>query len=121
MTSHPIITGSLLGAAVALTIVCSIGLLVMRDAYQRLQFCSPVVSVSMFLIVIAVFIEESDSQARFKVVLIYVLSLVVNSILSHATARAIRIRQEGQWSPTKEEEIPVVEDKGIAGTGNYSG
>ena len=85
MTHHPIITGTLLAVAVALAMVCSIGVMVMRDAYQRLQFSAPVVAVSMLLIAIAVFIEEPDSQARIKVVLIYVSLLVTNSTLNHAT------------------------------------
>lgn len=121
MTHHPIITGLLLGVAVALAIMCSIGLLVMRDAYQRLHFSAPVVTISMLLIVIAVFVEENDSQARIKSVLIFVLMLVMNSIVSHATGRAIRIRQLGQLAAKEEEKIPVVNDKGIAGAGPYAG
>jgi multisubunit Na+/H+ antiporter MnhG subunit len=94
---------------------------VMRDAYQRLHFSAPVVIISMLLIVIAVFVEESDRQARIKVTLIFVLMLVMNSVLSHATARAIRIRQMGRWNPSAEEQIPVLEDKELAGTGPYTG
>jgi monovalent cation/proton antiporter MnhG/PhaG subunit len=120
MTHHPIITGALLAVAVALAIVCSIGVLVMRDAYQRLHFSAPVVTISMLLITIAVFIEEPDSQARIKVVLIFVLLLLMNSILSHATARAIRIRQVGHWEVDEKENVPLVENKGIAGVNAVS-
>ena len=63
----------------------------------------------MFLICIAVFVEESDSQARIKVILIAVLMAVMNSVLSHATARAIRIRQLGRWPLKPEENVPLVE------------
>jgi monovalent cation/proton antiporter MnhG/PhaG subunit len=115
MTHHPLITGSLLGIAVALAIVCSIGLLAMRDPYQRIHFTSPIVTLTMLLIGVAVFIEEPDSQARIKVVFIYLLMLVMNSVLSHATARAIRIRQLGRWPVTPDEQVPLVENKGIAG------
>lgn len=114
MTHHPLITGTLLALAVALAIVCSIGLLVMRDAYQRIHFSSPIVTLSMLFICVAIFIEDSDSQARLKAVLIYVLLLVMNSVLSHATARAIRIRQTGHWEPAAAENIPIAENKGIA-------
>ena len=118
---HPIISGTLLGLAVALAIVCSLGLLVMQDAHQRNQYSAPVVTLSMLFITIAVFLEESDSQARFKVVLIFVLLLTMNSILSHATGRAIRIRQMGHWEPDEKEQIPIVEDKGIAGAAPFAG
>jgi monovalent cation/proton antiporter MnhG/PhaG subunit len=121
VTHYPIFTGFLLGAAVVLTILCSLGLLVMRDAYQRIHFTSPIVTLSMLFVAVAVFIEESDSQARIKVVVIYVLMLVMNSVLSHATARAIRIREQGYWPPRPPEQIPVLNDKGIAGMPPYDG
>ena len=121
MTQHPVITGSLLGVAVALAIICSIGLLVMRDPYQRLHFSAPVVTLSMLLIVIAVFIEEPDAQARIKVVLIVLFMTVTNSILSHTTARAIRIRQIGGLAPLEQEQIPIVQAKGFAGAGKCAG
>ncbi|MGA2232250.1 MAG: monovalent cation/H(+) antiporter subunit G [Tepidisphaeraceae bacterium] len=121
MTHHPVITGSLLGVAVALAVICSIGLLVMRDAYQRLHFSAPVVTISMLLIVIAVFLEEPDAQARIKVVLIFVFMTAMNSVLCHATARAIRIRQVGGLAPLEREQIPVVPAKGIAGAGKFAG
>jgi monovalent cation/proton antiporter MnhG/PhaG subunit len=121
MTHHPIITGTLLGVAVGLAIICSIGLTAMRESYQRIHFSSPIVTLSMLLVVVAVFVEESDSQARIKVILIYIPMLVMNSIVNHATARAIRIRQAGQWEPTAQEKIPVVENKGIAGVAPFAG
>ncbi|HTW95720.1 MAG TPA: monovalent cation/H(+) antiporter subunit G [Tepidisphaeraceae bacterium] len=121
MTFHPIITGILLGVAVGLTLICSIGVLVMRDAYQRLHFSAPVVTISMPLIVIAIFLESDDPQARIKGCLIFVLLLVMNSILTHATARAFRIREMGRFDPTPQEKIPVVENRGIAGVAPFGG
>ena len=38
MTHHPYITGTLLAVGVMLAIICSIGVLVMRDPQQRNQF-----------------------------------------------------------------------------------
>lgn len=113
--NHPLIVGWLLGAAVALAIACSIGLLVMRDAYQRLHFSAPVVTLSMLLVTVAVFVDEADSQARWKASLIFILMLVMNSILTHATGRAIRIRETGQLAPRPQERIPIVHDQGVAG------
>ncbi len=115
MMQHPIITPILLGLAVALAIVCSIGLGVMRDVYQRLHFSAPVVSISMVLIAIAVWIEDSDPQPRIKVLLIGAVLFVMNSILTHATARAARIYQAGHWPPTPDEKIVVVNRHHFAG------
>jgi multisubunit Na+/H+ antiporter MnhG subunit len=121
MTHHPVVTGILLGIAVGLAIVCSIGVLVMRDAYQRIHFSFPVVTICIFLIAVAVFVEERDSQARIKIVMIFALMMTTNSILSHATARAIRIRSLGRWEPAAEEGIPVRRGKGVAGEQPWAG
>ena len=97
MTEHPIATGILLGTAVGLAALCSFGMAIMRDAFQRLHFAASVVSISSPLIVIAVFLEESEAQARLKVVLIALLLFCLNAVLTHATARASRVRKAGHW------------------------
>lgn len=107
MTHHPIATGILLGLAVGLAIVCSFGMAIMRDAFQRLNFTASVVSFSSLLIVIAVFLEESQAQARLKVVLIALLLFCLNPVLTHATAKATRIRKAGHWEVRPEERIPL--------------
>jgi multisubunit Na+/H+ antiporter MnhG subunit len=105
---HPILTTAMLAIAVALANVCAIGVLVMHDALQRLQYATPVVCISAWCIVIAVWLEDPDPQARIKVILIGVILFVMNAILSHATARAIRIRKLQRWAPTAEERLPLV-------------
>ncbi len=115
MTHYPIITGILLGLAVGLAVVCSVGMAIMRDAYQRLHFAAAIVSLSSPLIVIAVFLEESQAQARLKVVLIAVLLFCLNAVLTHATAKATRVRKTGHWQVHPEERIPVQGKGGVAG------
>lgn len=112
--NHPHITIVLLAIAIALAVVCSIGLAVMRDAYQRLQFGSPVTTLSMWLILAAVWLEENQWQPRLKSALIALILLVMNGVLSHVTARAIRIRDEGHW-PLKEEPVPLMTKDGPVG------
>lgn len=112
---HPILTSILLVAAVLLAILCALGVLVMRDAYQRLQYSAPVVGVSMGLIVVAIWIEDGQWQSRIKATLIWAILFFTNAILSHATARAVRIRQVGHWPTTEDEHIPIVGGKGEAG------
>jgi multisubunit Na+/H+ antiporter MnhG subunit len=115
MTACSIATGILLGAAVVLAILCAVGVLVMRDPLQRLQFSAAVVGLSAGLIAVAVWLEESDAQARIKVLLIWAVLFVMNSILTHATARAFRIRRVGRWRPQPEEGIPVIGRNAAAG------
>lgn len=115
MTHHPIITGILLGLAVGLAVVCSFGMAMMRDAFQRLHFSASVVSISSPLIVIAVFLEESQAQARLKVLLIALLLFCLNAVLTHATAKAIRVRKTGHWQVQRRERIPLQGQEGVVG------
>ncbi len=107
MTHHPIATAILLGLAVGLAIICSFGMAIMRDAFQRLHFAAPIVSFSSLFIVIAVFLEETQGQARMKVVLVALLLFSLNAVLTHATAKAIRVRKAGHWEVRREEGIPL--------------
>ncbi len=107
MTHHPIVTGILLGLAVGLAILCSFGMAIMRDAFQRLHFSAVIVSLSSLLIVIAVFLEENQAQARLKVVLIALLLFCLNAVLTHATAKATRVRKAGHWEVRPDEHIPL--------------
>jgi monovalent cation/proton antiporter MnhG/PhaG subunit len=97
MNGHQVIwVSGLLGISVALALICCVGVLVMNDAYQRLQFAAPIVGVSMSLLVAAVWIQESGSQVRVKAVLICVILFLTNAVLSHATARAIKVKTHGK-------------------------
>lgn len=113
---HPIVIGILVGIAVAIAIVCSVGVMVMRDAYQRLNFAAAVVTFSTLLIAIAVWVEEKDPQPRIKVILIGFVLYLMNSILTSATGKAVRIHEKGHWEPHPEEQIPVIGRKEVAGT-----
>jgi monovalent cation/proton antiporter MnhG/PhaG subunit len=121
MDHHPIISGCLLGAAATVCVLCAVGLLVMRDAYQRLHFSSPIVSIGIALIVAAVWVEDPQWQSRIKAVLIAIILFLTNATLSHATARAIRLRDLGHWAPRPDEQLPLVSTDGkpigIAGAG----
>ncbi len=121
MAHHPIITGSLLGLAAAVCVLCAIGLAVVRDAYQRLHFSSPIASIGIALIVAAVWVEDPQWQSRIKAVLIAIILFLTNATLSHATARAIRMRSCEQWAPKPDEQLPLVnvdgKPIGIAGAG----
>ncbi len=121
MTHHPILTGILLGLAVGLAIICSFGMAIMRDAFQRLHFSASIVSLSFPLVVVAVFLEESQTQARLKVVLIALLLFCLNAVLTHATAKATRIRKAGHWQISRDEKIPLQGHGRVAGQGKLRG
>lgn len=105
---HPTIAACLVGIAVALAVACSLGIAVMRTALERLHFSAPLTSFGVALIAFAVWIDDPNWQARVKVILIAIIMFLMNAILSHATARAIRIREDKHFEPGPSEEIPLV-------------
>jgi multisubunit Na+/H+ antiporter MnhG subunit len=111
MTAHQIIIAILLGFAVLIAFLCTLGMIVMRDAFQRLQFSTPVISIAAICITIAVWLDDPAWGARLKMLCITITLFWMNSILTHATARAIRIRDHDQLAPEKGEDIHIVHEK----------
>ena len=87
----------------------AVGLLVADDVFERIQFTYPAATIGVVSIVAAVVIEKALSQAGIKAMLAGFVLFWINPVLSHATARAARIRKLGQWKPTAKEHIEVVE------------
>ena len=91
-------------------IITAIGLLIDRDVYNRVQYTYPGSTVGVVSITAALLIHEGFSQAGMKSVFIGLILFWTNPILSHATARAARIRRKDQWPPAPDEHIPVAEE-----------
>ena len=99
----------LLGIAVLSTGICCCALLLFRDLFQRLHYLSVVTTTSTLALLAAVVIKEGAGQAAIKTILVFLVLLLVNAVVSHATARAARVRELGQWTPTPEEHIQGAE------------
>jgi multisubunit Na+/H+ antiporter MnhG subunit len=112
---HPQIASVLVGIAVALAILCAFGVALVTKPLERLHFSSPVTSFSASLIAIAVWIDDPTWQSRLKVALVAVVLFVMNAILSHATARAIRIRDDKHFEPQPADRIPLITKENPAG------
>ena len=112
MSAATIAVEVLLAIAVIVSWLCCLGLLLMKDFYEKLHYMSSVTTISAFCVLAAVVIEEGWGQATIKTVLVFLTLLVMNAVLSHATARAARIRALGHWTPDPNEEIPGTEGVG---------
>lgn len=110
MRSADIAVAVFLGISVVSTGICCSALLLFRDLFQRLHYLSVVTTVSTFTLLVAVVIKEGAGQATMKAILSFIVLLLINAVLSHATARAARVREFGQWTPTPEEHIEGAED-----------
>lgn len=106
--THPHAVAILLGVSVVITLLSAVGLLAMRDPYQRVHYIGPVASISAACIAAAVLLTEGLNQAGIKAIVSAGLLLLMNAVLSHATARAARIRQFGDWRPQPGERVHEV-------------
>jgi monovalent cation/proton antiporter MnhG/PhaG subunit len=95
-------------AAVAIALLSSWFMLRMKDEYQMMHFMSPPASVSIILITLAIFLQQGRKPESFKALFITVVLLMMNSVVTHATARAFRIRERrDHWTPQDGERVPT--------------
>jgi multicomponent Na+:H+ antiporter subunit G len=108
VTVRHVIAEILLLIGVALNLIAAIGVLVMRDAYDRLHFPA-VATLGAVFIAASVLVEKSFSLVGDEAALAAVFLLVASPVLTHATARAIRIAEHGDWRVQEQEGIEVEE------------
>lgn len=87
----------LLGLAVAVVLGASLGVLLMRDAYQKLHFVTPAALVAPVLVALAVLVQAGLVENSGETCLALVVMVIAGPYLSHATMRAIRVREQGDW------------------------
>jgi len=89
----------LLGLAVAIVLGASFGVLLMRDAYQKLHFVTPAALVAPVLVALAVLVQMGPQENSGETCLALFFMAIAGPYLSHATMRAIRVREKGDWRP----------------------
>jgi monovalent cation/proton antiporter MnhG/PhaG subunit len=100
MSPTSIVVAVLIGFGVAVELACCIGVLVMEDAYDKLHYLGPAAIVGPLAIAVAVVVREALSQAGIKALLTATLLIVASPVLTHATARALYIRQRDHVEPS---------------------
>ena len=104
MIVRDIFADVLLGLAVLVVLSASVGVLVMRDAYQKLHFVTPAALVAPALVALAVFVQMDLYENTGETFLALAFMAIAGPYLSHATVRAIRIREKGDWRLRQGEE-----------------
>jgi multicomponent Na+:H+ antiporter subunit G len=92
-----IVADILLGLAALIVLGASVGIAVMPDAYAKLHFVTPATVVAPALVALAVLVSAGLSENAGESVLALVFLAVAGPFLSHATIRAIRVREMGDW------------------------
>ena len=80
----------LLGVAVAIELLCCLGVAVMRNVYDRLHYLSAATSVAPFLILAALLVREGLSSQTLDAIATVAILFIAGPLLVHATARAAR-------------------------------
>jgi multicomponent Na+:H+ antiporter subunit G len=94
-----VVTDALLGLAVVIALASSAGVLVMRGAYDKLHFVTPVALVAPVLVALAVLVHAGFSATTGETLLALLFMVITGPFLSHATIRAARVRDKGDWRP----------------------
>jgi len=97
MTIRTVIADVLLGLAVLVVLGSSAGILLMRDVYQKLHYVTPAAVVAPPIAGLAIGVQSGWSVNSLQTWLTIALMLIAAPFLSHATIRAARIRQAGDW------------------------
>jgi len=108
MSARHVAAEALLFSGVAFILIACVGVAVSGSAYDRLHFTSPAL-LGALLVSVAVVVQESFSLIGDKALLVAVLLLLGSPLITHATARATRIHEHGDWRlrPDEEEELDV--------------
>jgi multisubunit Na+/H+ antiporter MnhG subunit len=94
-----VVADVLLGLAVVTVAGASLGVLLMRDAYQKLHFVTPAALVAPVLVALAVLVQMGLYENTGETCLALFFMVIAGPYLSHATMRAIRVREKGDWRP----------------------
>jgi len=106
-----VIDDILMGLAVAIVFASSVGVLVMRDVYAKLHYVTPGTLVAPVLVALAVAIREGYDVNSVQTWLALLFVVIAGPFLSHATIRAARIREKGDWHPGRSGGKPPEEEE----------
>jgi multisubunit Na+/H+ antiporter MnhG subunit len=107
--ARDVFSGVLLGLAVVIVAGAALGVLLMRDAYQKLHFVTPAALVAPVLVALAVLVQMGMTENTGETCLALLFMVIAGPYLSHATMRALRVREKGDWRPGRNGEASAEE------------
>ena len=99
MIARDVCADVLLGLAVLVVASASLGVLLMKDACDKLHFVTPAALVAPVLVALAVLVQMGLYENTGETCLALLVMVIAGPYLSHATMRAIRVREKGDWRP----------------------
>jgi multicomponent Na+:H+ antiporter subunit G len=98
---------TLIALGVAITLFSVLGMMRMRDPYQRMHYIAPPASLSALLFTLAIFLQQGIKPESFKAGFTTLVLIGMNTVVTHAAARAFRISETKGWKPKPGEEVPI--------------
>lgn len=98
MSAASVASDVLLGLTVVVVAGSVLGVVVMPDVYRKLHYVFPTVLVAPPLAFLAVAVQNGLDEATAQSALALGIVVVSAPFLSHATVRAARIRERGDWA-----------------------
>jgi multisubunit Na+/H+ antiporter MnhG subunit len=92
-----VVSDVLLALAAATVVTSAVGVLAVRDAYARVHYVTPAAVVAPVLVALAIFVAQGLDENTGETVVALAFMVIAAPFLSHATIRAIRVREEGDW------------------------
>ena len=105
MNALHVVTDIFLGITAVACWLGVLGMWHMREPIQALQYMALPASIASITLTIAVACQTGASQATAKCAAIAVILIAINSIVTHATARAFRVRKLGHWEPRPGDDV----------------
>jgi monovalent cation/proton antiporter MnhG/PhaG subunit len=93
----------LLGLAVLTVAAAALGVAVMPDAYARLHYVTPAAIVAPVFVTLAIFVREGLDENTGATIVALFFMIVAAPFLSHATIRAMRVRDSGDWRQPRQD------------------
>ena len=92
-----VITDVLLALAVLTVAASALGVAIMPNAYAKLHYVAPAAVVAPVFVALAVLVTQGLDQNTGATVVALFFMIASAPFLSHATVRAIRNREDGDW------------------------
>jgi multisubunit Na+/H+ antiporter MnhG subunit len=99
VTGRDVLADVALGIAVLIVLASSIGILLMRDPYQKVHYVTPAALVAPLFVGLAILAQSGLTDNTAEMCLALIFLGIAGPFLGHATMRAIRIRETGDWRP----------------------
>ena len=108
MTARETAAYALMSFGVLVELVCCLGLLVLHGPYDRLHLTGPT-TLGAVAIAIAILVREGFSLIADWALVLAAFLLVTSPLLAHATLRAARVAERGDWRLGSDEDVEVQE------------